>query len=260
MTALLEDSNTSNKREDNKQDNSVKQVLVNESATKLAVWLGRQKAIDVLLSHMFTFLNDSDSQLRYCFYDNISGVASSIGWHCSSMLTPLMEQGLGDPEEMVVARTISAISVLVTLGLPEKVAVFDILQVSSPFLLHPNLWIRQNTAGLVAAVAGKLDPVGIQVKLSSIVSPFLKSSLVQVNVPHLLLSHATDPVPRPVLEAVVRYSDTQALMASLEERHTAKAKAGEDIRRNCDPAACLPGDDQPVEDNVCEAGGGRNAA
>ena len=86
VTALLEDSNTSNKREDNKQDNSVKQVLVNESATKLAVWLGRQKAIDVLLSHMFTFLNDSDSHLRYCFYDNISGVASSIGWHCSSML------------------------------------------------------------------------------------------------------------------------------------------------------------------------------
>ena len=224
VTALLEDSNTSNKR-DNKQDNSVKQVLVNESAAKLAVWLGRQKAVDVLLSHMFTFLNDSDSQLRYCFYDNISGVASSIGWHCSSMLKPLMEQGLGDPEEMVVSRTISAISDLVTLGLLEKVAVFDILNVASPFLLHPNLWIRQATAGLVAAVAGKLDPVGVQVKLSSIVSPFLKSSLIQVDIPHLLLSHATDPVPRPVLEAVVRYSDTQALMAVLEERQTARKLA-----------------------------------
>ena len=35
---------------------------------------------------------------------------------------------------------------------------------------------------------------------------------------HLLLSHTTDPVHRTVLEAVVRYSDTQALMASLEER------------------------------------------
>ena len=215
VTALLEDSS-----EDNKQDNSVKQVLVNKSAAKLAVWLGRQKATDVLLSHMFTFLNDSDCQLRYCFYDNISGVACSIGWHCSSMLRPLMEQGLGDPEEMVVARTISAIADLVTLGLLEKVAVFDILKVTSPFLLHPNLWIRQNTAGLVAAVAEKLDPVGVQVKLSSIVSPFLKSSLIQVDVPALLLSHASDPVPRTVLEAVVRYSDTRALINSLEERQT----------------------------------------
>ena len=226
VTALLEDSNTSIKRDDShRQDNSVKQVLINESATKLAVWLGRQKAIDVLLSHMFTFLNDTDSQLRYCFYDNISGVASSIGWHCSAMLKPLMEQGLWDPEEMVVSRTISAISDLVNLGLLEKVAVFEILKVASPFLLHPNLWIRQATAGLVAAVAGGLDPVGIQVKLSSIVSPFLKSSLIQVDAPHLLLSHASDPVPRPVLEAVVRYSDTQALMAVLEERQQARKLA-----------------------------------
>ena len=63
------------------------------------------------------------------------------------------------------------------MGLLDKVAVFDILQVTLPLLLHPNLWIRQNTAGLVAAVAEKLDPVGVHLKLSSIVSPFLKSSL-----------------------------------------------------------------------------------
>ena len=54
VTTLLED-----------QVNSVKQVLVTESSAKLAVWFGRQKATDVLLSHMITFLNDKeDSQLR----------------------------------------------------------------------------------------------------------------------------------------------------------------------------------------------------
>ena len=54
VTSLLEDSS-----------NSVKQVVVTESAAKLAVWLGRQKANDVLLSHMITFLNDKDdSHLR----------------------------------------------------------------------------------------------------------------------------------------------------------------------------------------------------
>ena len=54
VTSLLEDNS-----------NSVKQVLVTESAARLAVWLGRQKANDVLLSHMITFLNDKDdSHLR----------------------------------------------------------------------------------------------------------------------------------------------------------------------------------------------------
>ena len=57
------------------------------------------------------------------------------------MLKPLSEKRLGDPEDMVLARTIADISVLIALGLLEKVAVFDILQVTSPFLLHPNLWI-----------------------------------------------------------------------------------------------------------------------
>ena len=96
VTTLLEDNT-----------NCVKQVLVTESAAQLAVWLGRQKANDVLLSHMITFLNDKeDSQLRLCFYENIAGVASFVGWHCSSILKPLLEQGLGDPEELIICRTI----------------------------------------------------------------------------------------------------------------------------------------------------------
>ena len=49
------------------RDNAVKQVLVKESASKLSVWLGRQRAHDMLLNHMVTFLNDNDRQLRYVF-------------------------------------------------------------------------------------------------------------------------------------------------------------------------------------------------
>ena len=208
VTTLLEDNT-----------NCVKQVLVTESAALLAVWLGRQKANDVLLSHMITFLNDKeDSQLRFCFYDNIAGVASFVGWHCSSILKPLLEQGLGDPEELVICRTITAMSDLVSQGLLEKVAIFDMLRLTAPFLLHPNLWMRQATAGLVEAVAGKLDRVDIQVKLASIVSPFLKQSLIQIESPHLLLSHTSDPVSRPVLDQLLRSPDCAAILHLLEER------------------------------------------
>ena len=46
--------------------NNVKQALMEHSVTKLAVFFGKQKANDVILSHMITFLNDKeDSQLRY---------------------------------------------------------------------------------------------------------------------------------------------------------------------------------------------------
>jgi phosphoinositide-3-kinase regulatory subunit 4 len=50
-------------------------------------------ANDVLLSHMITFLNDKeDAQLRDSFYENIVGVATYVGWQCSLILLPLLQQ------------------------------------------------------------------------------------------------------------------------------------------------------------------------
>ena len=60
--------------------NSVKQALMEHSVAKLAVFFGKLKANDVILSHMITFLNDKeDHQLRLSFYENIVGVAAFVG-------------------------------------------------------------------------------------------------------------------------------------------------------------------------------------
>jgi len=212
VTLLLEDNS-----------NCVKQVLVSKGAARLAVFFGRQRANDVLLSHMITFLNDKeDSHLRFCFYDNIAGVASFVGWQCSPILRPLLEQGLGDQEELVVARAITAMADLAVQGLLEKVAIFDMLRVTAPFLLHSNLWIRQATVGLVASIASRLDQVDVQVKVGSLVGPFLRQPLVQMGKPALLLASLKECIPRAVLDQVVRCPDTANLLAVLEERQTAR--------------------------------------
>ena len=50
-------------------------------------------ANDVILSHMITFLNDkTDHQLRSSFFKAIVGVAAYIGWTCSTLLKPLLQQ------------------------------------------------------------------------------------------------------------------------------------------------------------------------
>ena len=153
VTLLLED-----------QVNAVKQVLVHYGAARLAVFFGRQRANDVLLSHMITFLNDkTDAQLRHAFFDNIAGVAAFVGWQCSPILKPLLQQGLADSEEFVVARAINAIAALARQGLLEKVAMFELLRDTLPFLMHPNLWIRQAAVGLVEAMSARLDTVDVQV-------------------------------------------------------------------------------------------------
>lgn len=73
--------------------NSVKQSLLEHSVKKLAVFFGRVKANDVLLSHMITFLNDKDdAYLRDSFYQSIGGVVAFVGWQCSQILLPLLQQ------------------------------------------------------------------------------------------------------------------------------------------------------------------------
>lgn len=55
-------------------ENIVKQPLMENGITRLCVFFGRQKASDVLLSHMITFLNDkNDWHLRGAFFDSIVG-------------------------------------------------------------------------------------------------------------------------------------------------------------------------------------------
>lgn len=65
-------------------ENIVKQTLMENGITRLCMFFGRQKANDVLLSHMITFLNDkNDWHLRGAFFVSIVGVAAYVGWQSS---------------------------------------------------------------------------------------------------------------------------------------------------------------------------------
>lgn len=64
-------------------------------------------ANDVLLSHMITFLNDKENkELRGAFFDSIVGVAAYIGWHCSTILTPLLQQVLTNLHKCINTKTL----------------------------------------------------------------------------------------------------------------------------------------------------------
>lgn len=68
-------------------ENIVKQSLMENGITRLCVFFGRQKANDVLLSHMITFLNDkNDWHLRGAFFDSIVGKKTEhlCRWSASS--------------------------------------------------------------------------------------------------------------------------------------------------------------------------------
>ena len=104
--------------------------------------------------------------IQYYIY-NISKICIS-GWQCSPILLPLLLQGLSDPEEFVISRCINTMASLTSLQLLQKVALYELLKETTPYLLHPNLWIRQATGKLLQSGPGKFKKVQAKEKTREI--------------------------------------------------------------------------------------------
>ena len=126
------------------------------SIADLCLFFGRQKSSDTVLSHIMTYLNDRDWLLRLAFFDGIVGVGAFIGIRAvEEYVLPLMLQALAgewccfrselmtDAEEAVVARVISSMTSLASLGLLTRMRLWEVFFAVRGFLCHPNSWIRQ---------------------------------------------------------------------------------------------------------------------
>lgn len=200
-------------------ENIVKQTLLENGITQLCVFFGRQKANDVLLSHMITFLNDKqDWQLRGAFFDSIVGVAAYVGWQSLVMLRPLLEQGLSDTEEFVMCKALNALTCLAELGLLQKPTLQELVSEIVPFLCHPNMWVRYGAVGFVAAVARTLNIADVHCTLLPLLQPFLKQPIVQVDQEVILVSLLKEPINRGVYDFIIRSPHVASLFDSLQDR------------------------------------------
>lgn len=200
-------------------ENIVKQTLLENGITQLCVFFGRQKANDVLLSHMITFLNDKqDWQLRGAFFDSIVGVAAYVGWQSLVMLRPLLEQGLSDTEEFVVCKALNALTCLAELGLLQKPTLQELVLEIVPFLCHPNMWVRYGAVGFVTAVARTLNVADVHCNLLPLLQPFLKQPVVQVDQEVILVSLLKEPINRGVYDFIIRSPHVVSLFDSLQDR------------------------------------------
>eukprot|EP00057_Strongylocentrotus_purpuratus_P020172 XP_011674646.1 PREDICTED: phosphoinositide 3-kinase regulatory subunit 4 [Strongylocentrotus purpuratus] len=186
-------------------ENIVKRTLLENGITRLCVFFGRQKANDVLLSHMITFLNDKeDWHLRGSFFDSIVGVAAYVGWQSSFILKPLLQQGLTDHEEQVICKALKSVTGLVQLGLLQKPALLEMAYELVPYVCHPNLWIRQATVGFIAAIARSLNIADVHCNLTPLLLPFLKKPIIQIDKEAIIMSVLKCPVSRAVYDYILR--------------------------------------------------------
>ena len=233
------------------RSNLVKQTLIENSISKLCEFFGKQKANDILLGHIITFLNDKeDRHLRESFFKCIIEIAAYVGWHCSPILMPLLQQGLTDPEEFVIAKAINAMGTLTSLELLHKSALYQLLTETVGFLVssndylslflflrvninilslfiikvHPNIWIRHATVGFISKTARSLNVVDVQCKVLPIVQPYLKHPLIQLEKEFLLIEALVPPIPHAFFEMVTKFKDQDEVFNFYEERKIGRLK------------------------------------
>lgn len=205
-------------------NNTVKMTLIDNDIGRLCHFFGRQKASDVLLSHMITFLNDKqDWQLRASFFVAITSVASYVGWQSAQILKPLLQQGLSDSEEFVIQKTLSSLQKLVYFGFLYKSVLLEFVSDIVPLLAHPNDWIRQGSAGFISSVASVMDVADLHVKLLPQVKPFLRLPIIQLRDQMILLNALGEPLPRSVYDCILRSQQVEQVYDMLRSREIARS-------------------------------------
>lgn len=218
-------------------ENIVKQSLMENGITRLCVFFGRQKANDVLLSHMITFLNDkNDWHLRGAFFDSIVGVAAYVGWQSSSILKPLLQQGLSDTEEFVIYKALNSLTCMCQLGLLQKPHIYEFVSDIAPFLCHPNLWIRYGAVGFITVIAQHLNVADVYCKLMPHLNPFISQPIIQIDKELVLLSVLKDPVSRSIFDYALRSKDISSLFRHLLLRQKKRAGSIPECLSPEDPA------------------------
>ncbi|CAL1546383.1 unnamed protein product [Lymnaea stagnalis] len=200
-------------------NHAVKMTLMANGMDKLCLFFGRQKANDILLSHIVTFLNVKDDwRLRACFFKTVVDVTMYVGWQCSEVLLPLLQQGLSDIEEFVITEDLHALKQLTNHRLLNKTMMQTLVCDAAALLAHPGPWVRQAAVGFVTAVAKAYDVPDIHCKLLPQIRPFLNRNVMQLRKPAVVLDALADPIPRDVFDYLLRSPLLEAVFNVLDKR------------------------------------------
>lgn len=117
----------------------------------LCLFFGAAKSNDLLLTHINTYLNDKDWELRSAFFDSVVGIATCIGGKSvEEYILPLVIQALSDAEENVIVNVLDSIRKLAELGLFKKVHIWELIGITYPLIVHSNVRIRQSESNFLA--------------------------------------------------------------------------------------------------------------
>ncbi|KOO53768.1 phosphoinositide 3-kinase regulatory subunit 4-like protein [Chrysochromulina tobinii] len=195
---------------------SVRRSLLDD-LTRLAIFMSRQLTNDVLLPHFISFLNDRDAALRVAFYESIAGVCAFVGIASleAFVLPCILQSGLYDVEEAVVAAALHSLCRLADVHLHTRASLIEISTKVAPLLTHPNTWVRHAAVAFFGSVGQQFAPVETFCLLRPVLRPFLARPLLSLET-KLLLAALKPPASRLIFDlALACAAEQQQLHANL---------------------------------------------
>ena len=98
-----------------------------------------------------------------------------------------------DSEEQVTIRVLDSLTTMMQLGLLTKENLWDIFDAILGLLCHPNIWIRQSTASVIANIAQAVPHADLWCCLFPVLRRLLQADVSQINEQQILES-STAPV------------------------------------------------------------------
>ena len=177
------------------------------SVTTLCVFFGEVRASDVILSHLNTYLNDTDWQLKCAFFKTIVGVSVYIGAaSLEEFILPLMLQALSDPQEFVVEQVLRSLASIAEMGLLQRVKTWEVIDTVAVFQMHPNMWIKEAACHFVAAATTYLSLADVRILVAPLIMPYVKVLVSNCSETELL-DALKKPLPRAVFDLALQWAE-----------------------------------------------------
>nr|CCA18528.1 phosphoinositide 3kinase regulatory subunit putativ [Albugo laibachii Nc14] len=222
--------------------------------SRLCLFFGRERTLDVILPQLIAFLNDQEWQVRAAFFQAVPKIALLLGKQTVELyILPCIEQALIDVQELVITNAVHCLNALITLGLfqstsPETVrkqthairnwlpldSILEKLALVLPLVLHPSWWIRDAVFKLLADIVIQIGYVDANVFLLLLLRPFLLESVTLMPKQTQIgendekkriakaLRNATRPfVPRATFDAALIASSVSMEANAMEEAESA---------------------------------------
>ncbi|KAI4797322.1 hypothetical protein KUCAC02_025181 [Chaenocephalus aceratus] len=213
-------------------ENIVKQSLMENASRGSACSSAGRKLTTCCCPHMITFLNDkNDWHLRGAFFDSIVGVAAYVGWQSSSILKPLLQQGLSAPRSSFIYKALNSLPCMCQLGLLQKTP-----HLRLPSCATPTCGSATGGGGFITVIAQHLNVADVYCKLMPHLNPFITQPIIQIDKELVLLSVLKEPVSRSIFDYALRSKDIASLFRHLLLRQKKRAGSIPECPAAEDPA------------------------